>query len=305
MPSRKSKQAGTHGCEQLTYAERRALGYGTQRERLGADSLLGFDCCNLELDAARDPVATPGGVLYSREAVVRALLQQRKDIARKLEAYERDRAAREEHDAGEAAERADKRLAAFHAANHGGGVAAAGQQQQQHTSPTVAGASSVQATAFERDAAEGLKSFWVPSLAPEAAAKVVEKPDQATRCPKTNDKLRLKDLVSVSWTMRDGRPHCPVCSEAFSNATQIVVLKPTGDAVCEGCFKRFVLPDGGYGGKKVRGEKDVVRLRKPGTGFAAAGGDLQASAYKDLAGFADGRGQSRAGGNSAFGLNFR
>ncbi len=32
---RHSKNAGTMGCESMTYAERIALGYGTVRERLG------------------------------------------------------------------------------------------------------------------------------------------------------------------------------------------------------------------------------------------------------------------------------
>jgi hypothetical protein len=38
MPRRHSKQTGGIGSEGLTYHERRALGYGTARERLGAVS---------------------------------------------------------------------------------------------------------------------------------------------------------------------------------------------------------------------------------------------------------------------------
>ena len=33
--SRHSKNAGTMGCEGMSYHERRALGFGTQKERLG------------------------------------------------------------------------------------------------------------------------------------------------------------------------------------------------------------------------------------------------------------------------------
>ena len=45
-----------------------------------------------------------------------------------------------------------------------------------------------------------LKSFWLPSLAPESKA-MVDKPDAATYCPATGKKLRLKDLTPVSLIM--------------------------------------------------------------------------------------------------------
>ena len=44
---RHSKQAGGMGSENLTHAERQALGYGTAKERLGKDSIKDFDACSL------------------------------------------------------------------------------------------------------------------------------------------------------------------------------------------------------------------------------------------------------------------
>ena len=41
--SRHSKNAGTMGCEALTYAERKGLGYGTVQERLGKVASPGVD----------------------------------------------------------------------------------------------------------------------------------------------------------------------------------------------------------------------------------------------------------------------
>ena len=35
------------GSENLTHAERQALGYGTAKERLGKDSIKDFDACSL------------------------------------------------------------------------------------------------------------------------------------------------------------------------------------------------------------------------------------------------------------------
>ena len=103
--------------------------------------------------------------------------------------------------------------------------------------------------------------------------------------------------------------------------SRIVVLKCTGDALCEECYTRFVQPDGArgcgaglvvrrgtehpssagvYDGHKVR-PKDVVRLERGGTGFAATS-KVEASTYSLLgvgSGLADRRGQL-ANGRSKF-----
>jgi hypothetical protein len=100
--------------------------------------------------------------------------------------------------------------------------------------------------------------------------------------------------------------------------SRIVVLKCTGDALCEECYTRFVQPDGArrsllrarrsaevapagvYDGHKVR-PKDAVRLERGGTGFAATS-KVEASTYSLLgvgSGLADRRGQL-ANGRSKF-----
>lgn len=76
------------GSETMTYAERRALGYGTAHERLGKDSLGNFDDCRLTLQPAIDPVCTPEGIIYSKEAILEALVHQKKEIKRKTAAWE-------------------------------------------------------------------------------------------------------------------------------------------------------------------------------------------------------------------------
>ena len=106
------------------------------------------------------------------------------------------------------------------------------------------------------------------------------------------------------------------------------MLKCTGDALCEGCYTRFVVPDGAaracaapacdgvqraaaaaadaargagsYNGHRVR-PKDAVRLERGGTGFAATS-KVEASTYSLLgvgSGLADRRGQL-ANGRSKF-----
>ena len=52
-----------------------------------------FDCCCLSLQPCRDPVVTPDGYLYEREAILEYILHQKKKIALQMKAYEKQRAA--------------------------------------------------------------------------------------------------------------------------------------------------------------------------------------------------------------------
>merc|ERR1711879_901032 len=65
-----------------TYHEKKkdteASGYGTKKTRLGRDSIKDFDCCNLTLQPCKDPVVTPEGFLYEREAVVEYMVKQKR-----------------------------------------------------------------------------------------------------------------------------------------------------------------------------------------------------------------------------------
>ncbi|KZT55230.1 hypothetical protein CALCODRAFT_524606 [Calocera cornea HHB12733] len=66
----------------FTYAEHQKLSYGTQRQRLGADSMRAFSACALCLSRAREPVCCGKGHLYCRECVLEDLVKQKRDIGR-------------------------------------------------------------------------------------------------------------------------------------------------------------------------------------------------------------------------------
>ena len=78
------------------------------------------DACALSLSHATDPVVTPEGVLYDREHILRCLLHQKKDIARKLKAWEEQTARDAEKTDEEAAGSRREALERFHRDNHGG-----------------------------------------------------------------------------------------------------------------------------------------------------------------------------------------
>lgn len=307
-----SKQAATHGSEQLTHAERKALGYGTVKERLGRETVKDFDACALTLVEARDAVCTRSGVVYDRAAILESLASQREGIERKLRAWERAR----EEEAREEEEREAKRrktaLEAFHAENHVGGSSiggSVGDDAARADEGAYSGASSRQATELNVKRLETLDAFWrVNGGVRDDLKHEVQKPDTDTRCPATLEKLRMKDLITIKWTKvrpgESGKYMCPITFKTFTNASIIVVLKPTGDAMSEEGYKTTVEKDGSYNGVSIR-PKDVIKLQRGGTGFAGSGTQVESKAEFALGigGGGDLRGQNR-GSQSKFGLRF-
>jgi nitric oxide synthase-interacting protein len=316
MGRKHSKNAGVMGSEALTYHERRALGYGTTKERLGKDAVGNYYDCRLTLSPAVDPVACPSGFLFSREAIIENLLEQRKEFKRRLAAWE---ASKEEASIKEAERRAIEEEAALLAFDRRNRAGASDQLATQLRKAVTEGAeqllSDKQVTSGAINIRENesriaeMRAFWLPSQTPEAAA-TVKKPDTSTRCPASGKKLKLKDLIDVKFTrLPGGGAHeymDPLTRDPFTNASRLVVIKTTGDVVEEATWKKCILADGSWQGKPVTAD-DALRLQSGGTGFAEHdGAAAQSSKYFDLgpgSGLADRRGQS-AGGSSKFGLRF-
>ncbi|KAK7852191.1 e3 ubiquitin-protein ligase csu1 [Quercus suber] len=80
MPQRHSKN--NNDLAFFTYDEKRKLGYGTQSERLGKDSIKPFDACSLCLKPFIDPLCCQKGHVFCKECILECLLSQKKDIQR-------------------------------------------------------------------------------------------------------------------------------------------------------------------------------------------------------------------------------
>ncbi|KAI3437726.1 hypothetical protein D9Q98_000174 [Chlorella vulgaris] len=315
MGRKHSKNAGTMGSEALTYHERKALGFGLIAERLGKDSIGNFYDCRLTLTPAVDPVCSPKGFLFSREAILENLLEQKKSNKRKLAAWQAQQAddARKQDD--KAAIDAEAALLAFDRQNHMGASEeltrklrkTINEEADALLSDTHRAAGTVN-IATNREQMKTMNAFWAPGKAGESKV-VLDKPEMTTLCPATGEAIKLKDLVSVRFTrVPDGGPNeymDPVTKDVFTNASRLMVLKPTGDVVLKETWERCIKPDGHYDGKQV-GEEDVLELQRGGTGFAAHDKELQAKKRFLLgpgSGMADLRGQ-HASAASKFGLRF-
>ncbi|KAF6256994.1 hypothetical protein COO60DRAFT_1702037 [Scenedesmus sp. NREL 46B-D3] len=286
---RHSKNAGIMGSEALSYHERKALGFGTVKERVG-----------------KDPVVTPDGYLYSKEALIANLLQQKKAIKRKLAAYEAQQAEEQQKAAEQAQVAHEAKLIAFDRQNHMGisgktvkriEDAIAAEAATMHDAKGVKAAVNIKENEKKM---KQLKAFWVPSQAPEAK-DLMAKPDTATYCPASGKKLRLKDCVAAKFTQvpegESGRFMDPITKDTFTNTSRLVVIAPTGDVLLEETYKTCIKPDGHSKARKWGG----------GTGYAGRdGAKAQVKKHFHLgpgSGRADLRGQHQ-GPKSHFGLQF-
>ncbi|XP_049999493.1 nitric oxide synthase-interacting protein-like isoform X2 [Alexandromys fortis] len=253
-----------------TYQEKKkdteASGYGTQKVRLNRDAVKDFDCCCLSLQPCRDPVVTPDGYLYEREAILAYILHQKKKIAWQMKGYEKQRAALREEQRQLQRAAAQDRARSF--------LEKQAAILSQPLNPFMPKAASLPNAGDEqpgpsagppgKDKDTILPSFWVPSLTPEAKATKREKP--------------LDDsLDRVGLLPRGERYVCAVTRDGLSNATPCAVLRPSGAVVTLECVEKLIRKDmvDPVNGDTLT-ERDIIVLQRGGTGFAGSGVKLQA-----------------------------
>ncbi|KAL2932194.1 E3 ubiquitin-protein ligase CSU1 [Bienertia sinuspersici] len=289
MPQRHSKN--NNDLAFFTYDEKRKLGYGTQKERLGKDSIKPFDACCLCLKPVVDPLCCPKGHIFCKECILECLLSQKKDIQRKLSAHAVQKKQEKDDQEDKLMLQKARELEAFDQQNHGA-VPHHSDKSYYHNKNGFQGANSVKATSFEEEALRTMKAFWLPSATPEAQAKV-EAPSTSTTCPEGNEKLKLKSLFPIYFTEEndddykskvfDKKHICPSCKVTLTNAMSLVALSSCGHVFCKKCADKFVVID-----KvclvcdKPCKEKSLVSIKKGGTGFASHDENLEAKDFKHL-----------------------
>ncbi|KAJ1698930.1 hypothetical protein LUZ63_007442 [Rhynchospora breviuscula] len=292
MPQRHSKN--NNDLAFFTYEEKRKLGYGTQKERLGKDSIKPFDACCLCLKHFIDPLCCPKGHVFCKECIYECLLAQKKDIKRKLVAYEAQQKQSKEEEEEKRLQQRARELESFDRQNHS---AVPTESSSNHGSApgdrnNFHGANSVKTTSFEEEALRTMKAFWLPSATPDAPVKV-DAPSSDTTCPEGNEKLKLKSLFPIRFTEEDKNENknknfetsyiCPSCKVTLTNTISLVAVNTCGHVFCKKCGDKFVKADRvclvcNKGCK----EKNLVTLEKGGTGFSAHGDKLEAVEFKHL-----------------------
>ncbi|XP_067126866.1 nitric oxide synthase-interacting protein isoform X2 [Centruroides vittatus] len=270
-----------------TYHEKqkdtKTCGYGTQKDRIGKDSVKDFDCCCLTLQPCHNPVVTPQGFLYDKEAILEYVIHKKKEIAKQLKEYERQK-KKEEQELLELAkaEQASKAETFL-------------KDEKNFTAFNDEASTSKQSICNMKNGNEKvLPSFWIPSLTPEAKKCNLKKPDSTVYCPMSGKPLKIKDLVPIQFMIiqdsepksliaRKARYKCAVTHDVLSNSIPCAVLKTSGSVVTVECVEKIIKKEmiDPINGKKLT-EKDIIYLQRGGTGYSSTNKSLKAEIKKPV-----------------------
>ncbi|KAM3921100.1 nitric oxide synthase-interacting protein [Leptodactylus fuscus] len=276
-----------------TYYEKKkdtaASGYGTQTVRLSKDAVKDFDCCCLSLQPCKDPVITPDGYIYEKEAILEYILHQKKEIARQMKAYEKQKNEKktEMEELNKAAKESKMKVFLEKEMSIISKPLNPFTRKAESSAAAAEAGTSSQENGEEK--AKQLPSFWIPSLTPEAKSTLFKKPDKTVYCPMSGKPLKMKDLVSVKFTLvddkvdrvglinRQDRYVCAVTRDMLGNSVPCAVLRPSGAVVTLECVEKLIKKDmtDPISGDKLT-EKDIIVVQRGGTGFSGSGVQLQA-----------------------------
>ncbi|XP_046997856.1 nitric oxide synthase-interacting protein homolog [Schistocerca americana] len=270
-----------------TYHEKKkdaqASGYGTNTQRVGKDSIKDFDCCSLTLQPCRDPVITPDGYLFDKEAILEYIITKKNEYSRKLKEYEKQKKKEEIELAEIAAAEKDSKLNSFIKTEKNivsTPVTAFKSDTKNNDKPSVSNMTE------GRD--KHLPSFWIPSKTPEAKETTLKKPDKTIYCPISGKPLRVKDLINVKFkevndpddkkplVVKKSRYMCAVTHDVLSNSVPCAVIRTTGDVVTMECVEKIIKKDWLHPltNEKLT-EKDIIPMQRGGTGYSITNDKLQ------------------------------
>ncbi|KAI8589254.1 hypothetical protein BDZ88DRAFT_154354 [Geranomyces variabilis] len=293
----------------FTHYEKSQLKYGTQKQRLGRDSMRNFDACFLCLQRAREPLCCSEGHLSCKECMFENILAQKKEIGRQQKLYQEQQQLLE-----------SERQRAVDAANNAE-IAKFEQTETQFRPSMMSAATDIgegkrlmdgkvyksvqtedgvvyqydkeenrrraveaaEAPASSQTKKKALPSFWIPSLTPDAKLVVVQAPKLETICTATETPhpVSVKKLVHVKFTDAKGDPTqrvCPACLKTLTNGSKLVVLKNCGHLLCRGCCGKFVRPSHKCHICDVKcKDRDLIELHSDGTGFTSGGGKVEST----------------------------
>eukprot|EP00930_Biecheleria_cincta_P087365 TRINITY_DN76607_c0_g1_i1.p1 TRINITY_DN76607_c0_g1~~TRINITY_DN76607_c0_g1_i1.p1 ORF type:complete len:340 (+),score=70.75 TRINITY_DN76607_c0_g1_i1:58-1020(+) len=272
----------------FTAKERAGAGFATsKKEVMGTDCFLPFGHCALTLKAPKDAVVTPQGYIYDRAAIVECLLQQKVDAQAQQKKFEEQERKKDRKQRMAEQEVELKQLEEFTQAETG-----LLSQDHRHKRALERSADKpVDGVVPDKKLRKGelldwdkaqhrSASFWAKENTQTAAPTEVKKADLVTRCPMTGKKLKMKDLLTVTFEAADQKlidqgggkgMYCCAVSKDPIIYQQALFLKPSGVVITEKVYNDIVKKDMicPVSGKKLKGDEDIIKLQTGGTGFSA------------------------------------
>lgn len=301
----------------FTYHEKSQLTYGTQKTRLGKDSLGTFESCRLCINPAVEAMACLQGHMFCKACIYDYLLQQKQELKRQQQKYEAQQERLKEAEQQALQTETEKQLKQFQKTETSlllSETTVFGKKeyaQSTSSSSTTTVSTTPLALTMQphsgmiseatkekmtpEDYSKKLTAFWVPSLTPSTSETKIQKPPKNCDCPEGKHTLRLKQLVKLQFTGNKddnkqrrgggvGHYQCPLCAKTLSNACRASFLKRCGHVFCSHCANEFLTKEGKCSVcNHLFSSSDVIPLASAGTGYAGHGEKLEAVKYTPAA----------------------
>eukprot|EP00871_Galdieria_phlegrea_P004383 jgi/Galph1/4946/GphlegSOOS_G3605.1 len=259
----------------FTYHEKKRMGYGSKTVVLGSETIKPFGCCCLSLRPSSDPVVTPEGYLYDKEAIIEHLLKQKKEIKKAEEENKEKRALLQLE--REQLEKQKERSVIEEFEKRSQGLKQVSKRPRIQDSRKSEGVSST------------FQNFWLPeentATGSSSKSHIQAIRTKVTCCPMSGKPLRVKDLIDVHFTFanldetkddaqnasQQGQYICPVCYIGLTNAVKCAVSRTSGNVICDECVQRFVISESKdpLTGMPINPHKDIIYLQTEGTGYSS------------------------------------
>lgn len=277
-----------------TYNERnkdsKQSGYGSKDVRLSKDSIKDFDCCSLSLQPCRNPVITPNGWIYEKEAILEYILSKKVENSKLLKKFSKQKEEKNK-ELNELAEIQHKEKLDKFVKTEGKLVPSSLGLSAEKVKAPVSEPASV--CNMNSEYKSKLPSFWIPSLAPESKTKVpMKKPDMTVYCPMSKLPLTMKDLTEIKFKLiedkedkraliiKQDRYVCAVSNDVLGNNVPCCVLRTSGAVVTQECCDKIIKKDmiDPISEKKLK-DSDIIPIQRGGTGYSGSAVKLTSKKY--------------------------
>lgn len=289
MPTRHSINNTARGY--ISYHEKKKMGWGTQKIRYGKDSQIPFGHCCLTLKVAEDPVVSPSGRMYSKEAICKYLLTKVKELKRLRRRYDDQQAELEAKGALISDKKVkqflmlqdqvcpkdnNKRQSAFEDKK---GVLDA--KKRKRAIKELSEKTDTELISHKKKEMRRT-SYWLPDFTPEAAETLLKKPPKRPSSPTSGASLRMKDLVPCTLTLDPENEKAIICpiSKKLISTQKTILIKSTGHVILESTWTQLQKgKSSGMGpdllacpvtGEHIQAD-DILHLVASGSSFAASG----------------------------------
>jgi nitric oxide synthase-interacting protein len=206
----------------FTYDEYKNLDYGTQRVRLGRDSLRSFDACNICLQQAIEPVCCTKGHLYCKECIYNSILEQKKEIMKEEKEFQEELAKQQAELSEKSQHEKSKEIETFLTIQKGIQLLKSKQIKESIESNRV-----------------------LPSN--EDSRSQENKKRKIVSCMVDSHPISLRKLFPVYFTQLEEEKQqihhsfiCPACRKILSNSGKMFILPNCGHVFCKLCIEKLI-----------------------------------------------------------------